>query len=74
VFPGSVGLAVYSQDPASDASGRTQKTPLDRKKSFSDAERYVQTRREGFPLFSPRGRVGLCRGEADPSLIIDSHV
>ena len=23
---------------------------------------------EGFPLFSPRGRVGLCRGEADPSL------
>jgi hypothetical protein len=24
---------------------------------------------EGFPLFSPRGRVGLCRGKADPSLM-----
>jgi hypothetical protein len=23
----------------------------------------------GFPPFSPRGRVGLCRGEADPSLM-----
>jgi hypothetical protein len=25
--------------------------------------------RGGFPPFSPRGRVGLCRGEADPSLM-----
>ena len=24
---------------------------------------------EGFPPFSPRGRVGLCRGKADPSLM-----
>ena len=26
-------------------------------------------RRGGSPPFSPRGRVGLCRGEADPSLM-----
>jgi hypothetical protein len=28
----------------------------------------ISTQR-GFPPFSPRGRVGLCRGEADPSLM-----
>jgi hypothetical protein len=28
---------------------------------------------EGFPLFSPRGRVGLCRGEADPSLMTEAQ-
>jgi hypothetical protein len=30
--------------------------------------RKISTQR-GFPPFSPRGRVGLCRGEADPSLM-----
>ena len=28
---------------------------------------------EGFPLFSPRGRVGLCQGEADPSLMTEAQ-
>jgi hypothetical protein len=28
----------------------------------------ISTQR-GFPPFSPRGRVGLCRGKADPSLM-----
>jgi hypothetical protein len=30
--------------------------------------RKISTQR-GFPPFSPRGRVGLCRGKADPSLM-----
>jgi hypothetical protein len=30
--------------------------------------RKILTQR-GFPPFSPRGRVGLCRGKADPSLM-----
>jgi hypothetical protein len=28
---------------------------------------------EGSPLFSPRGRVGLCQGEADPSLMTEAQ-
>jgi hypothetical protein len=35
------------------------------KRSFP---RKISTQR-GFPPFSPRGRVGLCRGKADPSLM-----
>jgi hypothetical protein len=39
-----------------------------------DAEKYTQFRRGGVSLFSPRGRVGLCRGEANPSLTTDTYV
>ena len=36
------------------------------KRSFFQGKNSTQ---RGFPPFSPRGRVGLCRGEADPSLM-----
>jgi hypothetical protein len=36
------------------------------KRSFLEE---TNRRRGGSPLFSPRGRVGLCRGKADPSLM-----
>jgi hypothetical protein len=35
--------------------------------------RKILTQR-GFPLSSPRGRVGLCRGKADPSLMVRHYL
>jgi hypothetical protein len=46
-------------------SGRKARKTFWQKRSFSK-ENFDA---EGFPPFSPRGRVGLCRGKADPSLI-----
>jgi hypothetical protein len=46
-------------------SGRKARKTFWQKRSFSE-ENFDA---EGFPPFSPRGRVGLCRGKADPSLM-----
>jgi hypothetical protein len=46
-------------------SSRKARKTFWRKRSFL---RKISTQR-GFPHFSPRGRVGLCRGKADPSLM-----
>jgi hypothetical protein len=47
------------------SSQKAQKTFWQKGSFFEEKIR----RRGGSPLFSPRGRVGLCRGEADPSLM-----
>jgi hypothetical protein len=46
-------------------NSRKARKALWQKRSFP---RKILTQR-GFPPFSPRGRVGLCRGKADPSLM-----
>jgi hypothetical protein len=47
------------------SSQKTRKTFWQKGSFFEEKIR----RRGGSPSFSPRGRVGLCRGEADPSLM-----
>jgi hypothetical protein len=46
-------------------SSRKARKTFWQKGSFFE-ENFTQ---RGFPPFSPRGRVGLCRGKADPSLM-----
>jgi hypothetical protein len=46
-------------------SSRKARKTFWQKRSFFEK---ISTQR-GFPPFSPRGRVGLCRGKADPSLM-----
>jgi hypothetical protein len=46
-------------------SSRKARKTFWQKRSFSE-ENFDA---EGVPQFSPRGRVGLCRGKADPSLM-----
>jgi hypothetical protein len=47
-------------------SGQKARKTFWQKGSFFEEKNSTQ---RGFPPFSPRGRVGLCRGKADPSLI-----
>jgi hypothetical protein len=67
---GSVDLAAYAysrrfQDPAIEAVEKARKTFW--QKDFFP--RKILTQR-GFPPSSPQGRVGFCRGKADPSLTV----
>jgi hypothetical protein len=55
--PSFSGPAIEAVEKRERCSGR---------KTFS--EENIDT--EGFPRSSPRGRVGLCRGKADPSLTV----
>ena len=47
-------------------SSRKARKTFWQKGSFFEGKNSTQ---RGFPPFSPRGRVGLCRGEANPSLM-----